>query len=191
MDIDEITGSWEYGKLPENILIGADCWLERKDSFALFRSRLHPGLVLGDRVKIFSWTSFNVEPSGSVEVGDDSILVGPIFICAERITIGKRVVISYNVTIADADFHPIDPDQRKLDAIAVAPFGDLSKRPGYVTKPVVIEDDVWIGIGAIILKGVRIGRAARIGAGAVVTRDIPAGVEVIGNPAGPVSEANR
>ena len=191
MDIDEITGSWEYGKLPKNILIGANCWLERKNSFATYRSELQPGLVLGDRVKVFTWTNFNVEPSGYVEVGDDSILAGPVFMCAERITVGKRVVMSYNVTIADADFHPIDPEQRKQDAIAIAPFGDRSQRPPYVSKPVVIEDDVWIGIGAIILKGVRIGQGARIGAGAVVTSDVAEGCEVFGNPARPSGEFKR
>jgi acetyltransferase-like isoleucine patch superfamily enzyme len=53
---------------------------------------------------------------------------------------------------------------------------------------VVIEDDAWIGIGAIVLKGVRIGRGARVGAGSVVTGDIPAGVYVAGNPARPLTE---
>jgi acetyltransferase-like isoleucine patch superfamily enzyme len=51
------------------------------------------------------------------------------------------------------------------------------------TRPVTIADDVWIGIGAIVLKGVRIGRGARIAAGAVVTRDVPEGAMVAGNPA--------
>jgi maltose O-acetyltransferase len=64
-------------------------------------------------------------------------------------------------------------------------------RPPLVTRPVVIEDDVWIGIGAIILKGVRIGNGARIGPGAVVTRSVPAETTVMGNPARavPKSEA--
>ena len=47
----------------------------------------------------------------------------------------------------------------------------------------IVEDDAWIGIGAIILKGVRIGRGARIGPGAVVTADVPAGAAVAGHPA--------
>src|SRR6185436_13530444 len=111
-----------------------------------------------------------------------SELVGSIFMCAERITVGRRVIISYNVTIADSDFHPIDPEERKRDAVANAPFGDRSQRPVYATSPVVIEDDVWVGIGAIILKGVRIGRGARIGAGAVVTSNVPTGATVVGNP---------
>ncbi len=186
-----IIGDWDYSLLPANILVGRDCWFERKDSFGAFRSQLQPGLVLGERVKVFTWTSFNVEQSGFVEVGDDATLVGPVFMCTERITVGKRVVIAYNVTIADSDFHPIDPDQRKRDAVAISPFGNQSQRPAYPSRPVVIDDDVWIGIGAIILKGVHIGRGARIGAGAVVTSDVPAGGQVTGNPARPLGEVNQ
>lgn len=104
--------------------------------------------------------------------------------CAESIVLGKWVVVSYNVTIADCDFHPKDPELRKQDAIANAPQGDKSRRPKLETRPVIIEDDVWIGIGAIILKGVHIGRGAKIGAGAVVTSNVPAGATIIGNPGG-------
>jgi len=129
------------------------------------------------------WTTFNVEPTGVVEVGDDSVLVGPVFMCAERIRIGRGVVLSYHVTLADSDFHPVDPDQRRQDAEANAPRGDRSRRPPYLARPVTIEDGVWVGIGAIVLKGVSIGRGARVGAGAVVTTDVPAGATVAGNPA--------
>ena len=93
------------------------------------------------------------------------------------------MIVSYNVMIADCDFHPRDPDLRKQDAIANAPHGDRSRRPPLVSHPVVIADDVWIGIGAIVLKGVRIGKGARIAAGAVVTTDVPPGAPVAGNPA--------
>jgi acetyltransferase-like isoleucine patch superfamily enzyme len=186
-EFGDITGTWDYGALPANVLVGRDCWFERKDSFGAFRSVQQPGLVIGDRVRVYTWATFNVEPSGVVEVGEDSVLVGPIFMCAERITVGRRVVISYNVTLADSDFHPIDPDQRKQDAIANSPYGDRSQRPPFVSRPVVIEDDVWIGIGAIVLKGVRIGKGARVGPGAVVTSDVAPGSVVAGNPARPVT----
>src|SRR5262245_42954659 len=179
----EITGNWDYASLPANIRVGRDCWFERRDCFGSFRSQKNPGLVLGDRVRIYTWTTFNIEPTGCVEIGDDSTLVGPVFMCAERITVGRQVLISYQVTIADSDFHPFDDEERKRDAIANSPFGDRSQRPAFVSRPVTIEDDVWIGIGAIILKGVRIGRGARIGAGSVVTADVPAGARVLGNPA--------
>ncbi len=188
-DMGPVTGQWDYRSLPPNVRIGRDCWFERRDSFASFRSSHNPGLILGDRVRVYTWTTFNVEPMGRIEIGSDAILVGPIFMCADSITVGQRVVISYQVTIADSDFHPLDPAERKRDAIANAPYGDRSQRPAFITKPVMIEDDVWIGIGALILKGVKIGRGARIGAGAVVTSDVAAGVTVAGNPAHVVPEA--
>lgn len=185
MDIDlrDFTGDWDYTTLPDNIRIGDGCHLERKESFARVRSQRDPGLVLGDRVRVYTWTVFSIEPGGAIEIGDDSTLAGAVFWCAGHITIGRRVVISYNVAIVDSDFHPRDPDQRRLDAIAVSPYGDPADRPPSVVEPVVIEDDVLVGIGALILKGVRIGAGASVCAGAVVTTDVPAGSVVAGNPA--------
>jgi acetyltransferase-like isoleucine patch superfamily enzyme len=184
----KITNDWDYSTLPANVRLGCDCFLERKNSFDRYRSEQNPGLVLGDRVRVYSFTDLNIEPSGMVAIDDDSIVVGGIFMCAQRITIGKRAIISYGVTIADSDFHPTDPAARKLDAIANSPYGEKSLRPYIETSPVEISDDVWIGIGAIILKGVRIGVGARIGAGAVITRDVPVGGYYIGNPARAVKD---
>ena len=178
-----ITGAWDYASLPDNVQVGRGCLIERRGSFDSFRSVQQPGLVIGDEVSIYTWTSFNLEPTGRLVIGDRSVIVGATFMGAESISVGRRCVLSYNVTIADSDFHPIDPEARLRDAIANAPFGDRSQRPSIVSRPVVIEDDVWIGIGAIILKGVHIGRGARVGAGAVVTSDVSAGEQVAGNPA--------
>lgn len=183
MDSSEITGRWDYSRLPPNVELGEGCFLERKDSFKRFRSEREPGLRLGSRLRVYTWTEFNVEPTGLLEVGDDSVLVGAVFMCAEKISIGRRVVVSYNVTIADSDFHPHDPELRKLDAIANAPEGDRTHRPPLLTRPVVIGDDCRIGIGAILLKGVHLGDGARVAPGAVVTGTVPAGCTVAGNPA--------
>src|SRR5690242_12128496 len=157
MDVAEITGAWNYSTLPANVRLGAGCFLERKDSFRRFRSSCDPGLVLGNGVTVYTWTEFNIEPTGYVEVGDDTTLVGAVFMCAETVRIGRGVIVSYNVLIADSDFHPRDPELRRQDAVANAPSGDLTRRPPLLTRPVVIEDGAWVGIGAIILKGVRIG----------------------------------
>ena len=187
MSVEEITGGWDHSQLPGNVVVGEDCFLERKDSFGRFRSARDPGLVIGAGTRVYMWTTFNVEPSGAIEIGEGSVLVGPTFMCAERIEVGSGVVMSSHVVIADSDFHPRDPELRKVDAIANAPDGDASARPALETAPVVIEDEVHVGIGAIVLKGVRIGRGARIGAGAVVTGDVPASAEVAGNPARPLT----
>lgn len=187
-DVDDLTGAWDYSTLPSNVRLGRDCFIERKQSLERFRSVRDPGLVIGDGARIFMWSGISVEPDGFLEIGAGATLVGAVLMCAERITIGKRVIVSYNSTIADCDFHPHDPDLRKLDSIAAAPDGDLSGRPPLLSRPVVIEDDAWLGIGSIVLKGVRIGRGARVAAGAVVTADVPDGVTVAGNPARPAVE---
>ncbi|QXP84023.1 DapH/DapD/GlmU-related protein [Methylococcus sp. Mc7] len=56
-------------------------------------------------------------------------------------------------------------------------------RESLISRPVIIEDNVWIGAGACVLPGVRIGTGSVIGAGSVVTRDVPAGTIVVGVPA--------
>jgi acetyltransferase-like isoleucine patch superfamily enzyme len=183
----ELTGEWDYGVLPDSVRLGEGCWIERRDSFERMRSNRDPAVVLARGVQAYMWTTFNLEPTGCVEVGEDSVLVGPVFMCAEHIVVGARVVLSYQVVVADSDFHPRSAELRRQDATASAPGGDLSQRPPLETAPVIIEDDVWVGVGAMILKGVRIGAGARVGAGSVVSRDVPPGAVVAGNPAQAVS----
>lgn len=183
MDMCEFTGGWDYTSLPANIRIGQGCYLEDRSLFTRSRSQLDPGLVIGDRVRAYTWTRFTVEPEGRLVIGADCVLVGAIFWCAKSITVGQRVLISYNVMIADSDFHPRDPVLRKQDAEALAPFAGPGGRLPVIARPIVIDDDVSIGMGAIILKGVHIGAGARVQAGAVVTTSVPAGVIVGGNPA--------
>lgn len=93
-------------------------------------------------------------------------------ICAENsITIGDDVWVGGNCTITDTDFHPLDLETR------------LARPLDGATAPVVIEDGAFIGMQSLILKGVTIGARCVIGAGSVVTRDIPPGVIAAGNPA--------
>lgn len=182
-DVREVDGGWDYGRLPANVHLGRDCWLERPQIFERFRSTRTPGAVLGDAVRVYGWTVFNVEQDGLVTVGDRSVLVGAVFMCRERIEVGRDAIVSYQVTIADSDFHPRDPGQRRRDAEASAPYGNPADRPQIENRAVSIGDGAWIGIGAIILKGVQIGAGARVAAGAVVTRSVPPGATAEGNPA--------
>jgi acetyltransferase-like isoleucine patch superfamily enzyme len=190
MDIRDHIGKWDYSTLPDNVQLGTDCFLEERQSFERFRSRRTPGLVIGNRVKAYNWTTFSIEPAGLLEIGDEATLTGAIFWCAHHIVVGRRVSISYNVMIADSDFHPKDLALRRLDAEAISPGGDASARPAFDCRPVIIEDDVQIGIGAIVLKGVRIGAGARVLPGAVVIRSVAPGATVQGNPARELSIEN-
>src|SRR5687768_18377766 len=111
--------------------------LERRSTFTKVRTDRDPGLIIGDDVVIHTYSDFAIHPNGYVEIGAGSVLVGAVLMCWEQITIGKRAVISYDVTIADSDFHPIDAEQRRRDCEALAPEGD-GKRPPFASRAVVI-----------------------------------------------------
>jgi len=181
--IDELVGDWDYTQLPDTIAVASGCWIERRDSLKACRTRHRPGLIIGARSRLYTWCSFSLDEEARVEIGEDCILTGAVLMCSSKITIGSRVSISYNVTIADSDFHPLDAEARMADAFAIRPMGDKSGRPAIPSAAVVIEDDVQIGLASIILKGVTIGRGAKVLAGSLVSRDVPAGATVAGNPA--------
>ena len=86
------------------------------------------------------------------------------------------------------DLRKTNPAARLADSIALSPLGNKHNRPKMKSFPVIIEDDVWIGFNATILKGVRVGRGAIVFPGAVVAEDVAPGVTVAGNPAKPVKE---
>lgn len=117
--------------------------------------------------------TLSVMGNGRLYIGEGSGMSGVQICCQDSVTIGKHVGIGVNVTIYDTDFHSVNPYER----IIVTNDKDVKR------KPVQIDDYVWIGANATILKGVHIGRGAVIGAGAVVTKDVPELTIYAGNPA--------
>jgi acetyltransferase-like isoleucine patch superfamily enzyme len=106
-------------------------------------------------------------PEAVIRIGENTGMSNTVIASASSVTIGRNVAIGAGTKIFDTDFHGVHPEDR---------FGT---RP---TKPVVIEDDVFIGGNVTILKGVTVGRASVIGAGAVVAKNIPPGEIWAGNP---------
>lgn len=146
----------------------------------------------GFKVKPFAFrnTVIRIKLSGENKIGSNTLIQGSgffalgkrsfcgemcVFGCNESIIIGEDVMIAQCVTIRDTDHN----------------FSDhtipMSKQ-GISTAPVLIEDNVWIGHGAIILKGVTIGSGSIVAAGAVVNSDIPPNTIVGGIPARKISE---
>ncbi len=116
-------------------------------------------------VQLYSGVRLEVSEGAGLSIGNGTYLNRNTCVCAEsRVEIGNNCKISWDVTIMDSDQHP------------------LPGKNTTVKKPVIIEDNVWIGCRAIILKGVRIGTGAIIGAGAVITKDVPAHAIVVGAP---------
>lgn len=97
-------------------------------------------------------------------------MTGGSLIAAEKVVIGDDVNVGANTVIMDTDFHPLDAEARRLDSVPAE------------TDPILIEDDVFIGVNCLILKGVTLGKGSVIGAGSVVTKDVPPNAIVAGNP---------
>jgi acetyltransferase-like isoleucine patch superfamily enzyme len=150
--------------------------------FRKFASRLDPGLVIGAGCHL-DGVCFNVGERGFVSIGDHCRFEEAFLIAEQEIRIGDRVTIGWRATIVDCDFHPIAPAERLTDVVACSPLAGGMVRPALACRPVVIEDDAWIGPNATILKGVRIGRGAFVEPGAVVVQDVPTRARVLGNPA--------
>ena len=179
-----VEGDWWTQPIPPNVQFGEGFYCESAQVFRHLRSKNPGAVVLGNHVSIYAGCSFSVGPQGHCTVGDFTLLNGALIMTEDRIEIGSHCLISWNVGIADSDFHPLAPAQRLIDAQALAPFlKDRPPRPKLKTVPVIIGNNVWIGMNATILKGVTIGENSVVAAGSVVTKSVPPNTVVAGNPA--------
>lgn len=123
---------------------------------------------LGDYSIIEDWSCIN-NAVGDVIIGSNSriglhnTVIGPIII-------GNHVNIAQGVVLSGMN-HSYKDSSKRIDEQKV------------ITSPIIIEDDVWIGANCVILPGVKVGRHSVIGAGSVVTKDIPSYSLAVGNPA--------
>src|SRR5213082_2958513 len=179
-----VEGDWWPEPIPGNVEFCEGFYCETAQIFRKLQSKKARAVLIGNHVSCYAGCSFAIGVNGHCTVGDFTLLNGALIMAEERIEIGSHCLISWNVGIADSDFHPLAPAQRIIDAHALAPFfKDRPPRPKLRTMPVIIHDNVWIGMNAIILKGVTIGENSVVAAGAVVTKSVPANVVVAGNPA--------
>jgi acetyltransferase-like isoleucine patch superfamily enzyme len=107
---------------------------------------------------------------GKIVIGDNVCLQGTAICSYESVAIGNNVIFAPGVVIMDCSGHGLTGRNAPGEVAALE------------VAPVVIEENVWVGYGAIILPGVTIGTGAVIGAGSVVTRNIPAACAAAGNP---------
>lgn len=142
-------------------------------------------ITIGDNVVLCSSNAGNpigvnhpiilktLSPKAKIDIGDNSGLSGTSICSAKSIKIGKSCLIGANVTITDYDFHAVAPENRRYN----------TDKNDIGCVPVIIEDNVWLGMNAIILKGVTIGKNSIIAAGSIVTKSIPTNSIAGGNPA--------
>jgi len=138
-----------------------------------FSAKWERGVIWNLRCVVITAPIYGWGTAGVSNFTPSGVLAGP------AVTIGNDVLIGPNVGIYTAG-HPVDPGLRRQGL--------------EFALPITIEDGVWIGGHAVIAPGVRIGRNSVIGAGSVVTKDIPANVVAVGNPCRvvrPVTEKDR
>jgi acetyltransferase-like isoleucine patch superfamily enzyme len=175
---------WYPEPIPSNVDFGEGFYCESAQVFKKMLSKTPHAIVFADHVSVYAGCSFAIQKDGRCTVGNFTLLNGAIVMSEELVEIGSHCLISWGVGIADSDFHPLEPAQRLIDAHALAPFfKNRPPRPKLKTAPVRIGDNVWIGMNAVILKGVTIGDNSVVAAGAVVTKSVPANTIVAGNPA--------
>ena len=181
-------GQWANGVLPSNVTLGANTKLTGDLAFKRFHSKQPEALVVGANCTM-DGVHFDLGENGQMVIGDYCYFTNAVLLCEMEVQIGNYVLIGWNATVADTDFHPIAPALRVADAVACSPLGKGKPRPEIVKRRVIIEDDVWIGPNALILKGVRIGAGALVEPGAVISRDVPPRARVMGNPAEIIGQA--
>ena len=133
----------------------------------IINSSLSSNPIGGDMLTVFS-----LKDTAQLIIGDCVGISNTAITCHDRVTIGSRSLIGGGTKIYDTDFHSLDYRQR----------GDYENEI-VVSRPVCIGEDVFIGAHCLILKGVTIGDRSIVGAGSVVTKDIPADQVWGGNPA--------
>jgi maltose O-acetyltransferase len=134
-------------------------------------------MLIGNRVRLVSTVAtleLVSEPGGTLEIGDGAFINYGCSIAATRlVSIGPKCTIGPYTIIMDNDYHRLEPERR-------------NERPE--SAPIVLEQNVWLGARVIVLRGVTIGADSVIGAGSVVTRDMPPRSLAVGAPAKVIKE---
>jgi acetyltransferase-like isoleucine patch superfamily enzyme len=129
---------------------------------------------IGENVLLYPDVHLETQGNAQIELGDGVVISrGTHIVAVAGVSVGKGSMVGEYTSIRDAN-HTRDPGLPIRDS-------------GYVAKPIEIGQEVWLGRGVAVLGGVQIGDKATVGANAVVTRDVPAGITVVGIPATPIS----
>lgn len=197
------SGKRMIGKMMLNIIA-----IPQKMKTAYKRKKFHRYAQVGNNLALCAHSNCDAEKQGLIRIGDaceirgrlesqgdgrieighhtgiyDRSVIGSV----NSIRIGNCVMISNHVHIYDNNNHPISPSLRHEMSMQGL-RGEQWRWTHSESAPVIIEDDVWIGEYALILKGVTIGKGAVVAAHAVVTKDVPPMTVVAGNPARVVKE---
>jgi acetyltransferase-like isoleucine patch superfamily enzyme len=172
MPAKRLNHDWFSQTLPDNVTLGERSWLYSSFAFSHYACKSAPGVRVGNDTGLYHGTFFDLGRDAEVIVGDYCSLVGAIVATNGRVAIGDYTFIAHEVVIADSYWaSPADEHGRSVPVAASSTKSNIE-----------IGRNVWIGAQAIIIGNVRIADGSIIGAGTLVTRDVPPYTLCAGNP---------
>lgn len=174
---------WYPKAIPENLEMEDMVYLDSTYSFAAFQSTQPGGFKLGFASGNYLHSHFVVGEKGKIIIGKYVILEATNIFVNDSVTIGDHCMFSWGSYITDSwlDERTFPSEVRKqiLKNLATSGTRHLNiPKP----KPVIIEDNVWVGFDAVILPGVRLGRGCVVGCKAVISKNVPAYAVIVGEP---------
>ena len=185
-DIRRLEYDWYAGGVPGNVDLGEHVYIDTAYGFAPFHSEQDPGLTIGDASGAYDRTTFVVGPGGRVDVGAYTVLNGAYFVCNEHIEVGDHCLLAWGSVLTDTwpangSSLPVSLRREVMRAISDDP---AHRVPALVApRPIVLQDNVWVGFDAVVLPGVRVGRGSVVGCKTIVFEDVPPYAVVVGSPA--------
>lgn len=180
-----IDNDWYPRGIPSNVTFAKSVFVDSSYGFAGFHSRQAVGLFIDEASGCYDRSSFFTSSLGEIRIGRFTVLNGTTLICKKHITIGDHCMLAWGSVLTDswldASLHSVEARRTLLKKTADDPsrqypfFGEA--------KPVVLEDNCWVGFDAVILPGVRLGRGCVVGCKTVVESDVPPYAVITGSPA--------
>ena len=178
-----IEHDWYPKSLPSNIILEEMSYPDTSYSFSTFYSQRTEGFRLGFASGNYGHGIFTAGINGEINIGKFVVLQCTRIFCNLRIDIMDHCMFSWGSTITDSwpSHESLSIAQRKrlLEAVALNPDRHLEFD---TSRPIFIDENVWVGFEAVILPGVTIGRGAIIGSKSIISEDIPPYAVVVGNP---------
>jgi len=178
-----IPGDWFPARVPDNVVVADDAYLESSYSFEQFRSIVPNAVSIGRGSSVYQGVMFELGERARASVGQFTLMNGARLICDTEITIGDYCFISWNVVIMDTHRIPANSGERRACLEAAVQRSPRRVVASSASRPIHIGTNVWIGFDCCLLPGATIGEGSVVGARSVVTGDIPPFSIAVGNPA--------
>lgn len=174
---------WYPGSLPSNLQADDMVYFDTSYSFTSFNSIQPVGLKLGYASGNYGLSIISTGERAVINIGKFVILGATGLISNDSITIGDHCMFSWGSVITDSwlnlDTFPTSVRRKMLEDLSTSQNRNLEFK---ITSPVIIEENVWVGFGAVILPGVTLGRGCVVGCKTIITEDVPPYAVVVGQP---------